>query len=156
METDILEFNPSTGKLIWVEDNLGMKINFPMGIEEHSDKLIRASYSMKQMFGVMESLQQDLDQKQLSELQEMKSILNYFQKALPKKLIESGTPPEESQKKAQNLFDKLFGSKQYVELDRYSGEIRWIQPYRKSPIAGGKDIKREVKKGKCAKLKQKF
>lgn len=156
METDVLEFNPSARKLIWVEDNLGVTVNFPMEIEEQSDKLIRASYTMKQMFVAMEFVQEDLDQKQLAEFQEMKSVLNYFQKALPEKLIEDGFPPDESKKIAQNLFEKVYGFKQYVELDRYSGKIRWIQPDQKSLMPGGNDIKGKVNKGKCEKMEKKF
>lgn len=43
-------------------------------------------------------------------------------------------------------------------LDRkaFIGEIQWIKPYHKAVIPGGKDIKREVKKGKWVKLKRKF
>ena len=50
MATDILELEPSTGKLFWVEDGISTTYNFPLEVEEHSEKLIRASYSMKKMF----------------------------------------------------------------------------------------------------------
>ena len=54
------------------------------------------------MFAALESIQQDFDQKQLAELQEMRSILNYFRKILPEKLVKEGVPSDESKKKAQN------------------------------------------------------
>ncbi|MDA0692633.1 MAG: tetratricopeptide repeat protein [Nitrospinae bacterium] len=146
METDILEFNPSIGKLIWVEDDKGLSIYLPMEIEEYSGKFIKASYTIKKMLAALESVQQDLDQKGLAELQQIKSSIDYIRNVLPDKLVKEGVSSDETQKMTQKLLDMSLGFKQYVELDRYSGEIRWIQPYRKPQISAGKDIKRELRK----------
>jgi TPR repeat protein len=156
LETDILELDIAKGKLIWVEDDVGFLVNLPMKIEDFSDNIIRASYTMKEMLARTLSSNQEFDKKQLANLREMKSTIEYFKNVVPQKLIESGLSPEESKKKAEGLFDSIFGSKQYVELDRNSGEILWIQPHIKSQIVGGNDVQRKVKKGKCMKLGKKF
>jgi len=148
--TNILKLDSTRQELIWVKDNDGLMINFPMKTEEYSVRNIKSSFTAEQMLQALFSIK-DLDSKYLADLGLMKIMYQTFL-AHTERLIRQGVSPEESKRRAQESLRIDITSKQYVELDLISGKIVWTETDLQPKTSRGQEVKTKVRQGKCTKI----
>jgi len=155
------ELNPNSKEVTLVEDNIGVQTDMKFNTEEFNDRIIRINITLQQVMAAMYKgiSKTDFD-KRSNDFDEMGHSLEEFKSNLKSKLVnkfkKEGIHQNEMDKRVKELMKGTLNYKRKIEIDRFSGEIRWIEPFQKG-LYGGPDLKYKVERGKCHKLeKQKF
>ena len=159
----IYKLDPNTKKLSWVEDFNKMPINIEMDTSFFSETTVNASFPFKRMlkeaFNSNALGSHEANMKEIAKTfgGSMKGFKAQVKKMAFKNLENETISIKEKERRADIMFDLFLNRKSFVEIDRYSGEIKWTnEGFAMTDLfPKSKTMKSEVEHGKCIKLENK-
>jgi len=160
----IYKLDPNTKKLSWVEDFNKMKINIEMDTSFFSETTINASFPfsrmLKEAFNSNDLGSHEVNMKKLAKKfgGSMKGFKDQVNQMAFKMLENEEISIKEKERRADIMLDMFLNKKSFVEIDRYSGEIKWTSEAweaRPDLFPKSKTQKADVEYGKCIKLENK-
>jgi hypothetical protein len=145
----IYRLDPSDKKVSWVEDFTGRQFKFVMDTILYSERIIKASFTFKALTKLIDRFEPGETESKLSEIKA--SLIKSFK--------DLDISEQEKERRAKIFIEILFKNKTIVELDRFSGEVKWTTKGLKALPAdlfpNSRTQKDEVEEGQCVKLENK-